>query len=126
MRRGRAGLVFLLGTSCLSSAGALARTSPATPNRVFEVTASRYRFEPALIEVEEGDRVVLRLHSVDGPHGIAIKGQKAKASIPEDGSLVTVEFVAGKAGVFPFACNEYCGPGHSRMQGRLVVKPRAG
>lgn len=116
--------MFLIATSCLPSAGALARTSPAI--RVVEVTASRYRFEPALIEVNEGDRVVLRLRSVDGPHGIAIKGLKAKASIPEGGGFVTVEFVAGKAGPFPFVCNEYCGPGHFQMKGRLVVKPKAG
>ena len=76
--------------------------------------------------VEEGDRVVLRLRSADGPHGFAIKGFKAKASIPEGGAFVTVEFVAGKAGQFPFTCNEYCGPGHFQMKGRLVVKPRAG
>lgn len=124
MKWGRVGLLFLIGTACFTGAGVLARSTP--PARVFDVTASRYQFEPALIEVEEGDRVVLRLKSVDGPHGIAIKGVKARASIPEDGSLVTLEFVARKAGRFEFACNEYCGPGHSRMRGRLVVKPRVG
>ena len=121
---GRLRLLILIGASCITSAGALARSAAVT--RVFDMTASRYRFEPALIEVEEGDRVVLKLRSVDGPHGIAIKGVKAKASIPEDGSVVTLEFVAAKAGRFNFACNEYCGPGHSRMTGSLVVKPKVG
>jgi len=121
--QGRLRLLVLVG-ACITSAGALARS--ATVTKVFDMTASRYRFEPALIEVEEGDRVVFKLRSVDGPHGIAIKGVKAKASIPEDGSVVTLEFVAGKAGRFNFTCNEYCGPGHSRMTGSLVVKPKVG
>jgi cytochrome c oxidase subunit 2 len=112
-----------LAGALLQSAGALARSTPST--RVFEVEASRYRFDPDVIEVQAGDRVVLRLRSLDGPHGIAIKGVKARASIPEDGSLVTLEFVARRAGLFPFACNEYCGPGHALMRGRLVVKPAA-
>jgi len=122
--QGRLRLLILIGASCITSAGALARSTTGT--KVFDVTASRYRFEPALIEVEQGDRVVLKLRSVDGPHGIAIKGVKAKASIPEDGSVVTLEFVAAKAGRFNFACNEYCGPGHTRMRGSLVVKPKVG
>lgn len=122
--QGRLRLLVLFGASCITSAGALARS--ATGTKVFAMTASRYQFEPALIEVEEGDRVVLKLRSVDGPHGIAIKGVKAKASIPEDGSVVTLEFVATKAGRFNFTCNEYCGPGHSRMTGSLVVKPKVG
>jgi cytochrome c oxidase subunit 2 len=117
------GLVILVGTTFLSSTGALARVPPAAV-RVIEVTASRYQFDPSVIEVEEGQRVVLELHSTDGAHGIVIKGVKAKASIPEDGSSVTLEFVAKKAGTFAFACNEYCGPGHLRMKGRLVVKPK--
>jgi cytochrome c oxidase subunit 2 len=117
-------LALVIVTSCVTGAGALARTAPAT--RVIDVTASRYRFEPARIEVDEGDRVVLRVRSVEGPHGLAIKGLRAKASIPGDGSVITLEFVARKAGVFEFACNEYCGPGHAQMRGSLVVKATVG
>jgi cytochrome c oxidase subunit 2 len=124
VKQSRLSSVFALAVSCAASAGALAPSGPAS--KVIDVTASRYRFEPAQIEVEEGDRVVLRLRSVDGPHGIAIKGVKAKAQIPADGSVITLEFVARKAGLFEFACNEYCGSGHTGMRGSLVVKPRVG
>jgi heme/copper-type cytochrome/quinol oxidase subunit 2 len=34
---------------------------------------------------------------------------------------VSAHFVAGKAGRFPIVCSEYCGSGHKRMRGELVV-----
>ena len=92
--------------------------------RTFEVTASRFRFEPATLEVAEGDRVVLTLRSADGKHGIAIPEFKVKATIPKGGAPVTVRFVASKAGTFRFECSEYCGSGHRQMKGRLVVAGR--
>jgi heme/copper-type cytochrome/quinol oxidase subunit 2 len=34
--------------------------------------------------------------------------------------------VAERAGEFPIKCTEWCGRGHKRMRGVLVVHPRAG
>src|SRR6266542_3957793 len=95
-RRRREGLrwiaAWILGSVLLAGGPAQDRDPP--PPRVFEITASRYRFEPAILEVTEG------------------------------GASVTVEFMASKAGTFPFACSEYCGSGHRQMKGRLVVAER--
>src|SRR6185295_9037757 len=44
--------------------------------RTFEITASRFKFEPAVIEVREGDEVRLNLHSADTTHGLEIKELK--------------------------------------------------
>lgn len=93
--------------------------------RSFEVTASRFQYEPDTLEVREGDSVRITLRSADGTHGFAIKEYKVKKAIPKGGAPVTVEFVADKAGTFTFACSEYCGSGHRQMKGRLVVAPRA-
>ena len=41
-----------------------------------EIAASRYKFEPAQIEVVEGDQVRLVLHSADTTHGFAIPALK--------------------------------------------------
>lgn len=104
--------------------------SPAAPSappaaRSFEVTASRWKFEPAVIEVDEGDRVIIRVHSVDTAHGLAIKEFKVKKGVPDSGEVVEVDFVAAKAGTFRMECVEYCGKGHSKMRGQLVVRPKA-
>jgi len=92
--------------------------------RSFEITASRFEFEPDLLEVEQGDRVVLKLRSADVTHGIAIKAFKVEKLIPKGGEPVSVEFVADKAGRFRFDCSEYCGAGHKGMKGLLVVSAR--
>jgi heme/copper-type cytochrome/quinol oxidase subunit 2 len=89
-----------------------------------DVTASRFQFDPATITVAQGDRVRLRLHSADRTHAFAIKAFRVKALIPTAGEAVTVEFVADQAGSFDFTCAEYCGAGHARMKGRLVVVAR--
>jgi len=97
---------------------------------VFEVVARRFDFEPATIEVTEGDHVRLLVRSADGPHGVEIKQFKVKKAVPRakpGDSPVVIEFVASSAGEFPILCSEYCGNGHKDMTGTLVVvaKPAA-
>jgi cytochrome c oxidase subunit 2 len=92
--------------------------------RAFEITASKYKFEPASIEVREGDRVKLTLRSADGTHGFGIKSLSLRARIPKGGAPVTLEFLADKPGSYDFVCTEYCGKGHKSMKGRLVVVAR--
>ena len=93
--------------------------------RRFEVTASRYAFAPARIEVGQGDVVELVLRSADTDHGLAIKAYALKVKVPKGGETVGVSFVASRAGTFPVECSEYCGSGHKRMRGELVVAESA-
>jgi cytochrome c oxidase subunit 2 len=102
-----------------------AATSAAGATQRFEVTASRYRFEPDRIEVRQGDLVELVLSSADTDHGFAIKAYSLKVAIPKGGEPVGVSFVANRPGTFPFECSEYCGSGHKRMRGELVVLEEA-
>jgi cytochrome c oxidase subunit 2 len=111
---------FSLG---LSAAGA-ASSAVETTQR-FEVTASRYKFEPARIEVRQSDIVELVLRSADTDHGLAIKAYAVKVAIPKGGETVGVSFVASRPGTFPIECSEYCGSGHKRMKGELVVVEKA-
>jgi cytochrome c oxidase subunit 2 len=89
--------------------------------KTIDVTAARFQFEPHTISVAQGDHVRLRLHSADRSHAFAIKAFRVKALIPHGGETVSVEFVADQVGTFAFTCSEYCGTGHSRMKGKLVV-----
>lgn len=96
------------------------------------------KFFPSTIVVNQGDNVSIRIHNYDEhPHGIVIAaynvysainpGQSSNSSgdkiqpIPTDIST----FNASLAGVFPFECTVYCGPGHYEMVGEFVVLPRA-
>ena len=100
---------------------ALAQGEPKT----FEVLVKRFGFEPARIEVTEGDRVKLIVKSADGVHGAQIKKFKVNKKVPRGGEPVTIEFVASAAGEFPILCSEYCGDGHEDMKGMLVVAAKA-
>lgn len=98
---------------------------PAAGVRTFEITASRYRFDPPSIEVRAGDHVRLVLHSADTTHGLAVEALGVKVTIPKGGEVVSVEFVAGPPGRYVMKCSEYCGSGHRRMRGELVVTEAA-
>jgi cytochrome c oxidase subunit 2 len=92
--------------------------------RVIQVVARRYAFEPAEIQVTEGEMVRLMVRSADGPHGFEIKPLKVKKEIPRGADPVAIEFTAEKAGRYPILCSEYCGDGHADMKGALVVVSR--
>jgi cytochrome c oxidase subunit II len=109
----------------LVPAGDRAFAADAPETRRFEITASRFQFVPARIEVRQGDVVDLALRSADTDHGFAIEAYAVKVAIPKGGETVGVAFVARRAGTFPIECSEYCGSGHKRMKGELVVTERA-
>ena len=83
--------------------------------------AKRFSFEPAAIEVTEGDRVRLLVSSADGVHGVGIRKFKVNTLVPRGGMPVTIEFTASEAGTYPIVCSEKCGDGHANMRGSLVV-----
>jgi len=91
------------------------------------MTAVRSHFTPDIVRVKEGDKVFLHVTSVeqarDATHGLAIGGQNINVSL-EPGKHCNIEFVAGKAGVFPFYCTEFCSALHLEMAGYLLVEPK--
>jgi cytochrome c oxidase subunit II len=107
--------------------------------RVIEVSAKKYEFAPAEIHVKQGERVELRVHSVDETHGIKIdvypEGAKDKTKPgllfdhPETNGKVernvdqVLDFVAVEPGTYDFKCAKVCGMGHRHMQGKLIVEP---
>jgi cytochrome c oxidase subunit 2 len=118
-------LTFLIFAAASVSIRALRQdAAPATEPRTFEVIARRFAFEPATIEVTQGERVRLLVRSADGPHGVEIKAFNVKKAVPRakpGDEPVAIEFVASEAGTFPILCSEYCGSGHKDMTGTLVV-----
>ena len=91
--------------------------------RPFQVSARKYRFEPARIEVNQDDLVRIELHTEDIAHSFTIDAYRiAKRAVP--GRMVAFEFRADKAGTFPYYCNLQIDEGCRQMRGELVVKPR--
>ena len=94
--------------------------------REIPITATRFAFEPSRVEVMEGETVRLIVSSADGVHGIGIKKFKVSKVIPRGGKPVVIEFTATAPGEYEIVCSEYCGEGHEKMKGVLVVSARSG
>ncbi len=91
--------------------------------RPFSVAASRYKFDPPRIEVNQDDLVKIELKTADIAHSFTIDGYRiAKRVSP--GHPVVFEFRADQAGTFPFYCNLQTEEGCRQMKGELVVRPR--
>jgi cytochrome c oxidase subunit 2 len=92
----------------------------AQPVHEVQIIATRFQFEPAVIQVTPGEPVRLVIRSTDGTHGFSIPKLKIDALIAKSGDPVTVEFVAPAAGQYEIACSEFCGRGHGQMKAALV------
>ncbi len=89
--------------------------------RVVKLKSSKYKFDPDPIVVKKGEKVRLVASSLDVAHGISIPEFNFNLSIPA-GKESAAEFSADKEGTFTSYCSVYCGTGHGKMQGKLVVK----
>ena len=78
--------------------------------------------EPAVIRVNEGDRVVLELESTDVTHGMYVDGYDLEA-VSEPGHTARIEVIADRVGKFKYRCSIACGTLHPFMVGELVVSP---
>jgi cytochrome c oxidase subunit 2 len=116
------GMALLVGAA-FTAAPQDPTTVPAP--REIAVVAKRFAFEPASIEVVEGERVRLRVSSADGVHGLQIRRFRVNKLIPRGGQEVMIDFVAGAPGRYEILCSEECGDGHDSMAGILIVRARA-
>jgi cytochrome c oxidase subunit 2 len=88
--------------------------------RIVRIDASRFAYDPAVIRVNQGDRVTIELVSDDVVHGLSIDGYGVEATA-DPGAPAKVSFVADQAGSFRFRCTTTCGNLHPFMIGKLEV-----
>ena len=100
-----------------------AQPSAAGTQQVHEVavTAKKYEFSPDPIRVRKGEHVKLVITALDHDHGFKLDAFSVNQTIKK-GVPATVEFTADKTGTFPFRCSVFCGLGHAKMKGNLVVE----
>jgi cytochrome c oxidase subunit 2 len=107
--------------------------------QVITVTAKKYEFNPSPIRVKQGTKVRLTITATDHSHGFKISpfpegtetsgepglvfSSAQDCTKIEKGQTATVEFVAQKAGTYPFRCCSVCGIHHHSMKGELIVEP---
>src|ERR1700727_3108398 len=113
-------------------------STPADAPRVIEISAKKYDFTPAEIHVKKGEKIELKVHSVDETHGVKLtvypEGAKDKGApgvlldqpaengkVPK-GAHPGIDFPPPQPGPYDFVCAKFCGFGHDRMKGKIVVK----
>ena len=112
-------LLFILGCSNKTNNGGSG--SSGAEIKEFRITAKQFSFEPESIEVSKGDKVRLIVTSVDVAHGISIPEYQINERL-DVGKPVTIEFTADKSGSFAEFCSVFCGQGHGKMKGSIIVK----
>jgi cytochrome c oxidase subunit 2 len=109
---------LLLGLTLIPPA--ILRTRAAGAPAHVSVVARRFEIEPAEIAVAVNRPLVLRVATLDFPHGF---------TMPEFG--IRVDLIPGKTvelvltprmpGRFHYLCDNFCGEGHDKMSGILIV-----
>ncbi len=110
--------LYIMGPVAVAKSAA--QSTPAGYHE-FTITAKNYEFNPAVVTVKKGEKVRLLITATDRDHGIKIEGY-AIDQVLKKGRTETIEFTADKVGTFVFKCSVFCGMGHRKMKGKLVVE----
>ena len=131
-------LMFLVACSSgnkISGDAAVENTQPAIGSdnakemkiiQTFTLSGENFKFlmdgkeNPDLI-VNEGDKVRIEFTSSQGFHDFVIDELNAKTNKVNEGNSTSIEFIAGKKGIFEY----YCSVGEHRkmgMKGRFIVQ----
>ena len=107
------GLLAVLGTSTHLMAQ---QTEPAIPIQI-----KRFEFTPTQIVLKRGVPVILELTSLDVVHGFNAPGLGIRADVVP-GQVTQVRLVPDKVGRFDYRCDHFCGLGHWKVKGTIVVQ----
>jgi cytochrome c oxidase subunit 2 len=114
----------MLACASAHRASSVEGAPPDAPVLTIEVTAQKYRFDPSEIRVKRGTVVRLILQSRDVKHGIKIPHYRIDRDIydKEEIMVTVVKFYAREVGTYDFRCSSFCGFGHWRMKGKIIVE----
>src|SRR3989344_6033724 len=69
--------------------------STTTPVKDFSMIAKKWQFDPSTINVKQGDKVRLKIKSIDVAHGFSLLDFNINENL-EPGKEIIVEFIADK------------------------------
>lgn len=119
-RRSVALLLLALPALFIPASGSIAQEVHQKPVEI-TITATRFSFSPARIEVQQDDIVKVTLKAEDMAHSFTVDEPYRIAKRAAPGRPVIFEFRADKAGTFPFYCNLTTDDRCRNMRGELVV-----
>ena len=108
-----------LALAAFAMSASIAQDASPGANEI-KMTAMKYDFNPNVVRAKKGEHVKLVVTALDRDHGFKLEAFHIEQRLPK-GVAVTIEFVADQAGTFPFQCSVFCGMGHKKMKGQLIV-----
>lgn len=109
---------LLLGLTLIPLA--IFRTRAASPPAHVTVLARRFEIEPAEIAVAANRQLILQVAALDFPHGFAMPDFGIRVDLVP-GKSVELKLTPRTPGRFHYLCDNFCGEGHDRMSGILIV-----
>lgn len=82
------------------------------------ISASNWKFDKPVYEVEAGSTLPVTLRNAEGVHAIEIVGY----DVVLDPNNLSAEVTFDKPGEYEIRCVLACGPGHDDMVSKLIVK----
>ncbi len=79
------------------------------------------KFADTTISVKKGTVLTLRIKNLDVGHGFGIDEFSINKVTPP-GQVTLIKFTASKEGTFTFYCTIFCGTGHPKHKGTLLVE----
>lgn len=112
--------LFMLGTAAATLSMLVPASARREQERVVQVRARRFTFEPDEIRLARGVPVTFEFTSLDVPMGFNLPDFGVRSDIMP-GMVTRLRLTPDKAGQFPFNCDIFCGSGHETMSGMVVV-----
>jgi len=88
--------------------------------RRIPVVATRFTFSASELRVRRGEPVTLVLSTPDFVHGFSVPDLNARVDLIP-GRTVELALKPDRSGRFVFLCDNFCGDGHDKMTGFIVV-----
>ena len=110
--------LVLVASAILMAPAPSSRAEPS--DRTIRIEATSFAFSPAIVHVNQGDRITVELVAKDVVHGLYIDGYDLSVTA-DPGQTARLSFVADRTGAFRFRCSVACGALHPFMVGKLRV-----
>jgi cytochrome c oxidase subunit 2 len=100
--------------------GRFRRDALAESQNTVEILVRRFEFVPHEMTLTVNQSVTLNLRSVDFIHGFNLPDLGIRADLLP-GMVTPVPITPSQIGTLEFHCDNFCGEGHERMNGRFIV-----
>ena len=115
------GIVY--GVQDLVGGGTASRGEFIDGAREFRISVRQWSFEPAVIEVNPGERVRFFLTSADVWHGFAINELGINLATPFGETAMGEVVIPADIpeGIYTMYCSIFCGLGHPYLKGQITI-----